>query len=200
MKPQRKPSFKRIKDILHTKFNMLTVVEFVGSLPVDKNGRKYAHWLCLCDCGNYKITTQHSLKFNLVKSCGCLNVKSRLKMVRSLETRKKRSEKMTGVNNHNYKANKYSDNETIRRSFEYKQWRNSVFERDDYTCQICMARGCKINADHIKSFSMYPELRMELSNGRTLCVDCHRKTDNYGLKEFYRIKRENSVLQISNVL
>lgn len=36
------------------------------------------------------------------------------------------------------------------------------------------------NADHIKSFKDHPELRTDLQNGRTLCVDCHRKTDTYG--------------------
>lgn len=59
-------------------------------------------------------------------------------------------------------------------------WRKSVFERDNYTCQICGIRGVKIQADHIKPFKYFPELRWELSNGRALCVPCHRKTDTYG--------------------
>lgn len=190
MKVERAMSLKRIKDIKGMRYSRLTVVELVGSFPVDKSGRKQAHWKCLCDCGLEKIVPSHSLKFNLVKSCGCLNVESRLKMVKSLETRKKRSEKMSGSNNHNYKANKYSDSDLVRRSFEYKAWRKDVFERDNFTCQICLKRGVRIQADHIKSFSMHPELRLDLSNGRTLCVECHRKTDNYGLKEFYKLKRE----------
>jgi|ERR1035437_4633471 5-methylcytosine-specific restriction endonuclease McrA len=74
-------------------------------------------------------------------------------------------------------------NEAIRASNEYKLWRKSVFERDKWTCVLCGTIGCRknpIQADHIKSFAHYPDLRVELSNGRTLCVPCHRKTDTWG--------------------
>lgn len=70
--------------------------------------------------------------------------------------------------------------ERIRKSLQYENWRKSVFERDLYTCQICGEVGGKLNADHIKRFSEYPELRLELSNGRTLCESCHRLTETYG--------------------
>lgn len=62
----------------------------------------------------------------------------------------------------------------IRRSGEYKDWRNAVFRRDNYTCQRCGARSVQINAHHIKPFAQFPDLRTELSNGVTLCVACHK--------------------------
>jgi predicted restriction endonuclease len=73
----------------------------------------------------------------------------------------------------------------IRRSYAYLKWRKQVFERDRYTCQFCGAHTgnghrVTLNADHVKSFALYPELRFEISNGRTLCLSCHRKTDNFG--------------------
>lgn len=64
-------------------------------------------------------------------------------------------------------------------TFEYRQWRRNVFERDNYTCVECFTRGGYLEADHIKPYYKYPELRLEINNGRTLCLDCHRK---YGAK------------------
>jgi predicted restriction endonuclease len=61
-----------------------------------------------------------------------------------------------------------------RRSEEYKAWRKAVFERDNYTCQICESHGCKLNAHHIKSYAYHPQLRTDIENGVTLCVPCHK--------------------------
>lgn len=78
-------------------------------------------------------------------------------------------------------------NHLIRTSQRYKLWRKAVFERDGYTCVSCKLKGHKglgrrvtLNADHIKSFAEFPELRFEISNGRTLCLQCHTKTENFG--------------------
>lgn len=70
-------------------------------------------------------------------------------------------------------------NKKIRSSAKIKKWRRDVFHRDDYTCQICGVRGCELQADHIKPFSLFPKERFELSNGRTLCVPCHKQTPTY---------------------
>ena len=69
----------------------------------------------------------------------------------------------------------------------YKAWRTAVFERDNYTCRHC-GKSKKdyprmtLQADHIKPQSTHPELKFTLSNGRTLCVSCHKKTPTYGFK------------------
>lgn len=71
-------------------------------------------------------------------------------------------------------------NEKLRKTPEYKLWRESVFKRDNWTCIWCGSnKSGTLNADHIKPFAYYPELRFAIDNGRTLCVECHRKTDTY---------------------
>jgi len=86
-----------------------------------------------------------------------------------------------GSNHPNWKGGVTPVNKSIRASLEYRLWRGSVFERDNYTCVWCNARNGNgkrvvLNADHIKPFAYFPELRFAIDNGRTLCVPCHRTT------------------------
>lgn len=62
-----------------------------------------------------------------------------------------------------------------RESFAYISWRKSVFERDHYTCQHCGGHNdTYLEAHHIKSFDLYPNIRYEITNGITLCKECHK--------------------------
>ena len=79
----------------------------------------------------------------------------------------------TGAKNPAWKGGR-SEHIRDRDSRKYKKWRKAVFERDNYTCLICGKVGGEINAHHIKSFIKYPLLRYVVSNGMTLCVDCHK--------------------------
>lgn len=66
-------------------------------------------------------------------------------------------------------------NQEVRSTAEYKEWRTNVFERDNYTCQICKQVGGSLQAHHIKPFAKYKELRFDVSNGQTLCESCHKQ-------------------------
>jgi hypothetical protein len=80
-----------------------------------------------------------------------------------------------------------SDEQRIRERsyFEYSQWRKEVFERDDYTCQVCLKRGGKLHAHHLYSYADYPELRTDINNGTTLCADCHSNKSTFGFHRLY---------------
>jgi hypothetical protein len=65
-------------------------------------------------------------------------------------------------------------------SSQYRDWRESVFIRDNYTCQYCHARGAELNAHHIFGFTHFPEFRFSLDNGVTLCAPCHETTKKFG--------------------
>lgn len=55
----------------------------------------------------------------------------------------------------------------------YKDWQFAVFKRDNFKCIRC-GSGSQLEADHVQDWVEYPELRYEVSNGRTLCHPCHK--------------------------
>lgn len=105
--------------------------------------------------------------------------KNRLKHLGISPGNKGKKSIFSGELHWNWQGGKTKEREKLRKGIEYKNWRENIFIRDDFTCQMCMKKGCKIHADHIKPWSLYPELRFSLDNGRTLCVDCHKSTPTY---------------------
>jgi len=92
-----------------------------------------------------------------------------------------------GGNHHNWKGGISKINNNSRQLFmhtiEYKIWRRNIFERDDFTCQICGEKGGKLRANHIKRYVDYPNSRININNGITICEGCdlrwvlHREKD-----------------------
>jgi len=87
--------------------------------------------------------------------------------------------KRFGEKNPNWVDGRTPWRKRVYNSPAWKEWRQFLFERDDYTCQICGTRGSQnLQANHIKRFIDCPELRFDTKNGITLCEWCHRKRVN----------------------
>lgn len=139
------------EDMTGQRFSELTVTRY--AYTGDDNR---AYWYCDCDCGATDvIKCGQLLRQGKTTSCG------------------NKSVHRTAENNGNWKGGITPENSLIRSSAEYKDWRTNVFKKDNYTCQSCgSCSGC-LNAHHIKDFATYEELRLDVSNGITLCPNCH---------------------------
>lgn len=68
-----------------------------------------------------------------------------------------------------------------RNTYAYRQWRNAVIKRDG-CCHLCGSKN-NLVAHHKKGFSEFPELRLDIDNGITLCHDCHVKLHGLEAKD-----------------
>lgn len=141
-------------------------------------------------------------------------------------------DKISGVNNGSWKGGVTKLKNKIRMLPEYAIWRTEVYKRDNYTCTICGNKSQKgnkviLNCDHIIPFSKIVEEYniasiedavscqelWDTENGRTLCYDCHLKTETYGFNyEHHKrkvvqldmdekeIKNFNSIIECSKEL
>ena len=89
------------------------------------------------------------------------------------ETRRKCSEARRGSKNYSWKGGVTNENDIVRRSLEYRMWRDTCFERDNYTCQKTKMVGGPLQVHHINNFADNKELRFDVDNGITLSEDQH---------------------------
>ena len=103
--------------------------------------------------------------------------------------------KYFGKENCMWKGGIYKLSQQIRMSRRYKEWRLSILERDKYICQDCGISLIEtekqvhhkitfknlLENNKIKSYkqSLNCEELWELSNGISLCTDCHLKIHFY---------------------
>lgn len=110
------------------------------------------------------------------------------------------SENQIGENCPAWNPNKtQEERELCRDTSEGKAWRQQVFERDNYTCQLSGQIGGKLEAHHLYSYNKYKDLRCDVDNGITLSKELHRLFHKlYGKKhntkeqfEEFRIRYNN---------
>ena len=75
---------------------------------------------------------------------------------------------------------KTNKNKSRKIDYAYIKWRNNVLNRDNYTCKLCGKTKDEtiLNVHHIERYADNEELRTDVSNGITLCYECHKKIFN----------------------
>lgn len=91
---------------------------------------------------------------------------------------KKCKDKLSHINrgklHWNYKGGNSPSTQRQRLWAKTREWRKTVLEKADYTCQKCQKRGGKLTAHHIYAWATYPAKRFDIDNGSCLCHSCHR--------------------------
>lgn len=171
-------SVTEFEDLTNHTFGKLTVLEQASSRVVhDKRGNyKKRVWRCACECGAIVEVLENSLKTGHTNSCGCYHLERVV-------------EALSGEKSPNWRGGITAIQDRIRASSRYAAWRDMVFARDDYTCQVSKKRGGKLHVHHIKPFakilednqiSTWKAARVcaelwDVANGITLSDEYHAK-------------------------
>ncbi len=107
--------------------------------------------------------------------------------------------KIRGEKHYNWKDGRTKLQKIIRHLVEYRNWRENIFQRDNFSCVECRKIGGDLNADHYPvAFSELLD-KFQIKNveqalgcselwkietGRTLCLDCHRKTFKFWRNQY----------------
>ncbi len=114
----------------------------------------------------------------------------------SLETRLKMSLSRRGAKSHTWRGGLKAKNSLVRKQVESKLWRESVFSRDNWTCQKYGTVGGKLHPHHVLNFSSHPKLRFAIDNGITLSKKAHDEFHKkYGYKDNTRKQLQEFLTQ-----
>jgi hypothetical protein len=138
-------------DIIRTEFNK---IHYKLLSPTYLNSWQKLDYIC--DKGHHaSITYAHFYMGKRCKKCHYIH--------------------FSGKNHPNWKELTLKDRRTIKSSKKAIKWRLKVYKRDNFTCQCCGDKTSdNLNAHHLEGWHWCKELRFEVSNGVTLCKDCHK--------------------------
>ncbi len=181
----RKAAEKRRINLVGQKFNYLTVIEYIG---FDSKGHSTIY-KCQCICGNTYNVKSTYLKNGEVTSCGC-KTPEKLSLAQG----------GTGI-----PYEHISLNTQIRKSPKYKEWRDNIFKKYNYTCQISHVRGTTLHVHHIVSLfklikqynitkeniQNYDNIIYDLNNGIVITDELHNLFHSeYGVETDYLMLNE----------
>lgn len=108
------------------------------------------------------------------------------------EHKMKLSKLLSGKNSPCWKGGVYgTERHRLMGGREYKLWRKSCIERDNFVCQKYLTSGGVLDVHHINNYSEYPELRLAIDNGITLSKKAHQEFHKkYGCKNNTREQLE----------
>ena len=113
-----------------------------------------------CKCGEIFYTTYINFKYENKRQCNNCGIALR-----------------SGENHSKYNPN-LTEEERIRdrKLPEYVLWRKSVYEKYNFTCQLCHdSTGGNLVAHHLSSWNTDKENRFNVDNGICLCDKCHKE-------------------------
>jgi len=177
-------------DVITTYYPIFTKAELMPLLP----GRIYS---------NIRVKA-HRLGIRKVDEC-IFNIRSNNSKKRIIKQRERN--KHSKIMNKKWKDITYRNSmsethrspytnvrEALRSHYKYREWRDRVYARDNYTCQCCLIHNNDLVAHHIRSFSsiirrynitnisdgIHCKELWGIENGVTLYRNCHKITRNYG--------------------
>ncbi len=155
-------------------------------------GEKHTQWKGgFPKCANCGETT-HSYSANYCAKCKNIPLRGNPRSPEVVEKMRQNARK--GEDCHFWIDGRSTSNyQQWRRSHACRRWRKAVLFRDNYACQDCGKRladypNLRLQAHHLKAASEFPELRDDISNGLTLCFECHKKTESWGYAQHQRLK------------
>jgi 5-methylcytosine-specific restriction endonuclease McrA len=80
---------------------------------------------------------------------------------------------LRGAEHWNYTGDAAGFRQRIRSYVQYREWRKTVLQRDNFMCKKCKILGDNLTVHHLNSFAAFPEQRFTISNGVVLCKPCH---------------------------
>lgn len=174
-----KPSAKQSRAV-ERECEYCKVVFYASPACVKFGGARFCSQPCLFSFNTGKNSFNY--KPRLLRKCKSCKVKYEIEAWRLNESNRGKfcnNECMykfaRGENAFNWKGGVTPINKRARSCKPVLEWRKKVLLRDGNMCVKCGSTQ-NLEVDHIKPFAKYPELRAEVSNGRTLCRICHIKT------------------------